>query len=166
MTPRELFDGYAPFIWRTLKYQGVAERDLDDVTQEVFLIVFRKLPDFEPYASMRTWIYGICVRVASDYRKRARHRHEVLVSEAPESTTEATPSSEAERVAAKRQLTEMIQRLDEDKRAVLVLHEIENIPMNEVALIVDCPVKTAYSRLAAARKQLATMLSKANRSEK
>ncbi|OJY27764.1 MAG: hypothetical protein BGO98_41650 [Myxococcales bacterium 68-20] len=166
MTPRELFDGYAPFIWRTLKYQGVAERDLDDITQEVFLIIFRKVDELDSPPSMRPWIYGICVRVASDYRKRARHRHEVLVSDAPESTTEATPSSEAERVAAKRQLTEMIQRLDEDKRAVLVLHEIENIPMNEVALIVDCPVKTAYSRLAAARKHLTTMLSKANRSEK
>src|SRR6478752_2372990 len=79
MTPRALFDHYAAFVWRTLKYQSIAERDLDDVSQEVFLVIFRKLPEFEGRGTIRAWIYWICVRVAADYRKRAHHRHEVLV---------------------------------------------------------------------------------------
>jgi len=166
MTPRELFDRYAPFVWRTLRYQSVAVRDLDDVSQEVFVVIFRKRHEFEPRASIRAWIYGICIKVAADYRKRARNRYEVLVSETPDSAIEPASATEVERFDAKERLTEVIRRLDEEKRAVLVLHEIENIPMSEVALIVACPLKTAYSRLAAARKQMVTMLSKSQRSEK
>ena len=166
MSPRELFDSYAAFVWRTLKYQSVAERDLDDVSQEVFLVIFRKLPEFEPRGSIRAWIYGISIRVAADYRKRARHRHEVLVPEAPDGAIEPVAAAELERSADRERLTAMIQRLDEDKRAVLVLHEIENLPMNEVALVVQCPLKTAYSRLAAARKQMLVMISKSRLSEK
>lgn len=166
MTPRELFDRHASFVWRTLKYQSVAERDLDDVSQEVFLVIFRRLPEFEPHGSIRAWIYGICIRVAAGYRRSARHRHELLVSETPDAGVEPAASSEVERSATKKMLTAMIQRLDDDKRAVLVLHEIENLSMSEVALIVHCPLKTAYSRLAAARKQMLIMLSKSKLSEK
>lgn len=165
ITPRELFEVYAAFVWRTLKYQSVAERDLDDVGQEVFLTIFRKLPEFEPRASLRAWIYGICLRIASDYRKRAHHRHEILVHELPEiGHTEA--SSETDRLAAKNQLTRLLERLDEDKRAVFVLHEIENIPMDEIALILECPLRTIYSRLTAAKKQMLRMLSKSDLVEK
>jgi len=165
MSPREVFDGYAAFVWRTLKYQSVAERDLDDVGQEVFLVIFRKLPEFEPHGSLRSWIYSICVRVASDYRKRIRRRHEVLVHETPESSHDPIASSQADRVAAKLQLIDLVQRLDDDKREVFILHELENVPMAEVAEMVGCPFKTAHSRLAAARKQMLHMLSKSKRSE-
>ncbi len=77
----------------------------------------------------------------------------------------ATTGSEPERRAEQRQLQALLERLDEDKRAVLVLHELEGLPMNEVAELVECPVKTAYSRLAAARKQMLSMLTKSNLSE-
>lgn len=162
MTSRELFETYAAFVWRTLRYQSVAERDLDDVSQEVFVIVFRKLPEFEPHGSMRAWIYGICVRVARDYRNRAHKRHEVLYDDVTEQAGGAA-NADIERRAAQKQLDRMLQRLDEDKRAVLVLHELEGLPMNEVAELVQCPLKTAYSRLAAARKQMLAMLTKSER---
>lgn len=174
VSPRELFESYAAFIWRTLRYQSVAERDLDDVSQEVFLVIFRKLPTFEPRGSLRAWIYGICIRIARDYRNRAHKKHEVLVDELSDQIGQADFGSnasnseveaEAERRAQQRRLHELLQRLDEDKRAVLVLHELEGLPMNEVAELVQCPVKTAYSRLAAARKQMLTMLTKSNLSE-
>ncbi|MDF2694899.1 MAG: polymerase sigma factor RpoE [Labilithrix sp.] len=164
MTPRELFESYAAFVWRTLRYHSVAERDLDDVSQEVFLIVFRKLPNFDPHGSLRAWIYGICMRVARDYRNRAHKRHEVLVDEVSDQGGGSNPAVESERLAEQRRLHEMLQRLDEEKRAVLVLHELEGLPMSEVAELVQCPVKTAYSRLAAARKQMLTMLTKSNAS--
>ena len=166
MSPRELFERYAAFVWRPLKYQAVAERDLDDVSQEVFLVVFRKLAELDDRGPIRPWIYGVCLRVASDYRRRASHRREVLVPEAPDDAIEPAAATELERSDAREQLTAMIQRLDEDKRSVLVLHEIENLPMTEVALVLQCPLKTAYSRLAAARKQMLVMLSKSKLSEK
>ncbi|MDF2692280.1 MAG: polymerase sigma factor RpoE [Labilithrix sp.] len=166
MPPRELFQAYAGFVWRTLKYQSVAERDLDDLSQEVFLIIFQKLPEFEPHGSLRSWIYGITIRVAMGYRKRARHRLEILVDETPEAKADPSASTEVDRISDKRQFTALLARLDEDKREVFVLHTIENVPMAEVAEMIGVPLKTAHSRLATARKQLLEMISKSNRSVK
>jgi RNA polymerase sigma-70 factor, ECF subfamily len=159
LSPSELVESFTPFVLRTLKYHSVAERDLDDVCQEVFIVIFRRLPEFDRARPIRAWIYGICMKVAAAYRRRAHHRREVLVRDAPD---EVAPGSTGPEVASTQQLVAMLARLDEDKRTVLILHEIEELPMNEIALIVDCPVKTAYSRLAAARKQMLVMMSKWN----
>ena len=166
MSPRELFQTYAAFVWRTLRYHSVADRDLDDVSQEVFVIVFRKLADFQPTGSQRAWIYGICIRVAKDYRHRAHNRHEILVDQVTDDVLGGAPNLEPERRAQQRQLDAVLQRLDEDKRAVVVLHELEGLPMTEVAELLEVPVKTAYSRLAAARKQMMTMIAKSKLAER
>src|SRR3954466_4042923 len=80
---QEVFVSHGRFVWRTLRYLGVAEADLEDVCQEVFLVVHRRLAEFEGRSSVRTWVYGIALRVASDYRKRARV-HRERTSEAPQ----------------------------------------------------------------------------------
>src|SRR6188472_4434348 len=59
------------FAWRSLRRLGVPERDLPDATQEVFLVVHKKLPDFDARSRLSTWVYAICLRVASDRRRRA-----------------------------------------------------------------------------------------------
>src|SRR4051794_34808398 len=75
---REVFDTCAPYAWRTLRRLGVGEADVHDVCQEVFVVVHRRLGDFDGTSSLRTWVYGICLRTASQYRRRARHRREEL----------------------------------------------------------------------------------------
>lgn len=165
-TPRELFETYAAFVWRTLRYQSVADRDLDDASQEVFVVFFRKLPEFQPTGSMRAWIYGICIRVAKDYRTRAHKRHEVLVDQVAEEIGGSAPNLEPERRAQQRELDAILQRLDEDKRAVVVLHELEGLGMDEVAEILGIPAKTGWSRLATARKQMMQMITRAKLAEK
>jgi RNA polymerase sigma-70 factor (ECF subfamily) len=81
-TPKLDFDTVfaesSPLVWRTLDRLGVAKADLPDVCQEVFVIVHRRLGDYDGRASVRAWIYGICVRQAADYRKRAHRRYEQL----------------------------------------------------------------------------------------
>ena len=62
----EIFRQYAPFAWRALRRLGVPDADVEDVCQEVFVVVHRKLGDFEGRSSLKTWIYGICPRTASD----------------------------------------------------------------------------------------------------
>jgi RNA polymerase sigma-70 factor, ECF subfamily len=88
MTPSELVESLAPFVMRTLKYHSVAERDLDDVCQEVFIVIFRRLPQFDRDRPIRAWIYGICMKVAAAYRRRAHHRREVLVCDAPDEASD------------------------------------------------------------------------------
>ncbi|HEX9298205.1 MAG TPA: sigma-70 family RNA polymerase sigma factor, partial [Polyangiaceae bacterium] len=68
---RQILDEYAPQVWRTLHYCGVPPSDLQDVCQEVFLVIHRKIGEFEGRSSMRTWVYQICMRVAAGYRRRA-----------------------------------------------------------------------------------------------
>lgn len=150
----EVFRTYSGFVWRVLLRLGVAESDVEDVAQEVFLGVHRNLPRFEGRCSMRTWVYGICHRRAVDYRRRAMVRHEVATDEPPELGEDAGQEEGLDLAQARAQLKHVLDSLDEDKRAVFVLFEIESIPMDEVAEIVGCPLQTAYSRLYAARRKV------------
>lgn len=153
-TLAELFAEHAGFVWSLLRRLGVRASDVEDVSQEVFVVVHRKLPSFEPRANPRTWIYGIAVRVASDYRRSARVRREETTAVLPEPTVDA---SQEDALAAKRGiawLDAVLDELDDDKRTIFVLYEIEQLTMNEIAPIAGCPLQTAYSRLHAARKHV------------
>ena len=151
-TLRQIFDEYAPFVWRTLRHLGVAESDLDDVCQDVFVTVNRKLEGFEQRSSVRTWVYGICLRVASDHRRKAYVRRELPVAAVAEQATPPTQHEDLARSEARALLQGLLHFLDADKRAVFVLYEIEELSMKEIAEAIGCPLQTAYSRLHAARK--------------
>src|SRR3954469_25405956 len=65
---------HGDFVWKMLQRMGVAERQLEDATQDAFLVVHRRLASFDGTASMTTWLYGICLRVAAAHRRRASVR--------------------------------------------------------------------------------------------
>jgi RNA polymerase sigma-70 factor (ECF subfamily) len=150
----ELFSAHANFVWRCLRPLGVADADLEDLTQEVFLVAYRRHATWDGEHA-RAWLYAIARRCASAYRRRGHRRHELCVDEVPESGTEADPST---RIDIDR-LDRALAAIDEDKRAVFVLFEIEEMSMRDVASTVGCPVQTAYARLYAARRELARALS-------
>ena len=150
-----LFREHAPYVWRALRRMGVRESDIEDVCQEVFVVVHKRLADFEGRSSARTWIYGIAMRIASDYRKRASHVREVATETPPDELSRDDPHDALAARQARATLDRLLDQLDDDKRAVFVLYEIEELPMNEVALAVGCPLQTAYSRLHAARSKMA-----------
>ena len=149
-----VFAECAPFVWRVVAPLGVRDADLEDVCQEVFLIVHRRLGTFEGQSSVRTWVCGICFRVASDYRRRAQHRRERPLANVPEGSMPATQDETIERRRALLWLDGVLDTLDDDKRAAFVLFEIEEMPMTDVAEALGCPLPTAYARLYAARKQI------------
>jgi RNA polymerase sigma-70 factor, ECF subfamily len=153
----EIYADHVAFVWRTLRRLGVRERDVDDVCQEVFVIVHRKLSTFDATSTMRTWLFGIARRAAADHRKRAHVRRETLAAPSELDASQARTPDEADALELQRAraiLDEILDELDEAKRAVFVLFELEEMPMSEVAKAVECPLQTAYSRLAAARKQV------------
>jgi len=153
---RQLFDENAKYIWRSLRHLGVPDADVEDICQEVWVTVHRKLPEFEGRSSLRTWLYGICMRVASDYRRSAYVRRERPTSEVPPSAASQSSSvASNEGLEARQALQTLLGLLDDEKRAVLVLYELEGFTMKEVAEIVGTPLQTAYSRLYAAREVLA-----------
>ena len=103
-------------------------------------------------STIRTWLYGIALRCASDYRRRAHVVREVSGAlEAYEPTVGADQPQVVAHRQARALLDRIIDELDDDKRAVFVLFELEELTMAEVAEVVGCPLQTAYSRLYAAR---------------
>jgi RNA polymerase sigma-70 factor (ECF subfamily) len=143
-------------VWRGLRRLGVPERALEDAAQDVFLIVHRRANDFEGRSSVRTWIYGIAVRVAKDYR-RAEARHSQRIEQlaahlVTESANADTPADQAERREANRLLHAALGAMKEELRDVLVLIELEQLPVREAAIALGLRVRTCQRRLRAAHQ--------------
>jgi len=153
---------HAALVLRALRRLGVREADLEDLAQEVFLVVHDKLSGFEGRSALATWVYGICVRVAAGHRRKAFVSREQGLSHAPE---RASSGEHAVRTIAlkqaRQQLDGLLDELDDDKRAVFVLYELEQMPMHDVALAVEVPEQTAWARLYAARKHIETGVARA-----
>jgi RNA polymerase sigma-70 factor, ECF subfamily len=149
----QIFEQHTPFLWRALIGLGVPGHEAQDLCQEIMITVQRRLPDFDG-VSLRGWLYGICVRVASDYRRSARVRREVVSEALPEqvSSTDLAESLDRERDA--RRLLNALSGLDEPKRVAFVLFEIEELTLAEIAEAVGSPIQTVYSRIKSAREQL------------
>lgn len=147
----EVYETHVEFVWRVARRLGVAESALDDAVQDVFVVVHARLHTFEGRSSLRTWIYGIVRRVARDHRPSAR---EHPLDDAREVSGAASAHEQLERAEALRMLHALLDTLDDDKREVFVLSELEEMPMPEVAEAIGINLNTAYARLRAARRDL------------
>ncbi|MBV1857386.1 MAG: RNA polymerase sigma factor [Nannocystaceae bacterium] len=150
-----LFRAHFGFVRRVLQRCGVAEADLDDAVQEVFLVVHRRIDDFQGRSSETTWLYAVAVRVASTLRRSASREHarRSKVGEQMHSASEADPERELSRAQAAALLDRLLDDLDSTKRTVFVLAELEGVPVPEIAQIMAANVRTTHSRLRLARKR-------------
>ena len=145
--------------WRALRRLGVPERDLGDAVQDVFVVVHRKFGEIDLTRPTGAWVYAICLRVASDRRRSAAHRNELL-SEASEQTEHAehaehsaTEEVERGRQAELRALLEAaLEVMSIEQRAVFTLFELEGHTGEEVAALLGVPAATVHSRLRLARE--------------
>ena len=150
---------HADFVWKTLQRFQIRPGDLEDVFQEVFIVVHRRLATYDETARMTTWLYGICRRVASGYRRRAFRRREEPRDEVGSASAEGTtPEDDTARNEALRRLSTMLDELSLEQRAVLTMFEIESMPCSEIAEVMGVPVGTVHSRLHAARKAFESAL--------
>lgn len=154
MTFREVYNEHFRFVWRTLRALGVQERDAPDAVQDVFIVVHRKLPEFEARAKLTTWLFGICYRVASDRRRLAHVRRELPDHETLEARVDegASPAQQAERRQEFALLERALGTLPDEQRAVFILFEINGSPCEEIAETLGAPLGTIYSRLRLARE--------------
>lgn len=156
MTIEALFSTYVGFVWRSLRNFGVGEVDIEDQIQEVFLIAHRRHGQWDGQHP-RAWLYAIARRCASAYRRRSHRRHERTFETLPEPRDTRDPSAHVEIDLLRR----FLDSLDEEKRSVFVLYEIEEMSMREVAEAVQCSPAAAYARLYSARRELAQFLEEA-----
>ena len=148
----EVYTAHAAFVWRTVRRLGVHPADVPDAAQEVFLVVHRKLAEFEGRSLLTTWLFSICLKVAKDVRGRRQRRREDGEDQLAAVTADAAQVDVVAGKQARAVLERALERLDDDKRSVFVLFELEQLPMNEVAQMLKCPAQTAYARLYAARE--------------
>jgi len=159
------------FVWRIVRRMGV-DGQVDDVVQDVFLVVHRRLGDFEGRSSAKTWLYGIVRRVVADHRRTLRRKpgHEAADMAAdgdPEAMTgdEQSPHASVEQSERVRLLHRLLGQLDDDKREVFVLSELEGLTMAEIAEALDVNANTIASRLRAARREFEAALELATQAE-
>lgn len=151
---RSVYEAHFSFVWRMLRRLGVRARDVEDVVQSVFLVVHRRLADFEGRSSLRTWLFGICMRVARDYRSSAYVRRVELSDDATRSAASDGPDALQvfETHERARLVEQILDRMSEAQRIVFVLFEIEGLDGEEIAELLDVPLGTVRSRLRLARK--------------
>ena len=144
------------FTWRALRRLGVPERDLADAAQDVFLVLYRKFEELDRERPFTSWIYAVCLRVASDRRRSALQRHEQLALEAnsnERSETVPVHDAEKEQLSERRELLEAaLDAMSLEQRAVFTLFELEGRTGEEVAMILQIPAPTVHSRLRLGRE--------------
>ncbi len=149
---RSVFDREFDYVWTSLRRLGVPPRDLEDLTHDVFVEVFRNLHRYDPTRPLRPWLFAFAFRFASDYRRLARHRVEVQ-----EEHPAASVDPPADEVVAARELrtliTTALESIDLVRRGVFILHELDAQPMVDIAETLGIPLNTAYSRLRVAREE-------------
>jgi RNA polymerase sigma-70 factor (ECF subfamily) len=152
-----MYDAQVDFVWRNLRRLGVGEGDVDDKTQEVFVIAHRRFGEFEERGhGPRAWLFQIVIRVASDAR-RHRRRHPVDPDGGTAQDRESIAPPQADALVARERLDMLdraLETIDVGRRAVLVLHEIEEMTAPEIAEVMGIPLNTVYSRLRVARGEL------------
>jgi RNA polymerase sigma-70 factor (ECF subfamily) len=149
-----IYAGELKYVRSSLRRLGVGEADLPDVTQDVFVTVYRRLATFDRSRPIRPWLFGVAFRVAADHLRLSRHKREVLPDVRLE-TEDPTPGpddallGQQARALARRALT----FLDVRHRTVLVMHDLWDQPANEIAQALKIPLKTVYTRLRIARER-------------
>ncbi|MCB9549953.1 MAG: sigma-70 family RNA polymerase sigma factor [Myxococcales bacterium] len=152
---RALYDAGFRHVWLTLRRLGVAERDLEDAAHEVFVVVHRRLADYDPARPLRPWLTGIAWRVAADERRRARHHREQLGVDPATACPAPGPEQAVAAEEARALVHRALQTLDLDRRVVFVMAELDGATAPEIAEALGIPLNTAYSRLRVARQRFA-----------
>jgi RNA polymerase sigma-70 factor (ECF subfamily) len=152
---RRLYDEHFPMVFRLAVRLGANGREAADVAQEVFLRVWRGLRNFRGQAQLRTWLYRITLNEVARAGREASVRRAFgavlnLVARVREPAAPA-PDRLAEQAERFAQLQAILARMRPKQRQVFVLYEIEELALEEVAQVLDCPLETVRSRLRHAR---------------
>lgn len=153
-TVTSLYAQYSDFVRRVLRIHGVGSGSVEDAAQDVFLVVFRRLDDFVPRASHKTWLFAIATRVAKDYRRRASRKEGLLeFDEHQAACSRADPHASFVAAQALRELERQLGSLDVARREVFIMAQVEQMTAPEIAETLRVKLNTVYSRLRSARRE-------------
>ena len=153
----EVYRAHAGFVWRVVRRLGVADEALEDVVHDVFLVVHRRLGDYDGRAALTTWLFGISRGVASNHR-RGQLRSQRKLSVVPTPAPGPDPEVRTEQARAAAFVREFLAGLEEDRRLLFELADLEGLKVPEIAEMLGMNLNTAYARLRAVREQLSRAL--------
>jgi RNA polymerase sigma-70 factor, ECF subfamily len=148
-----IYEEHCLFVWRSLRRLGVSEAEVADAVQDVFLVVHRRLSDFEQRCAMKTWLFGIAMQIASEYVRRSPRRREERLADLAVEGSDPSPAEDAARSEAIELLYLLLQNLPAEQRAVFILAELEQMSIIEIASAVGASGHTIASRLKTARRR-------------
>ena len=154
----EIFAAHYDWVRHTVRRLGVPDRDAEDVTHDVMVTVLRILPDYDPTRPIRPWLMGVAFRVTSTHQRSARVRREVIDLPVEPADTRPDPHTSLEADERRRLLVEALADVDESRRPVLVLADIDGCAMPDIVRELGIPLNTGYSRLRIAREELRASL--------
>ena len=157
----DVYREHFAFVWRAAKRLGIGDGSLDDVVQEVFVVVHRRLGDFEGRSSVKTWLFGIALRIVRDHRRAIRRRPvEPAVDVDALQSPANGPAENAEKAEAVRVLHALLDQLADERREVFVMADLEQMTMPDIAEALGIKVNTAYARLRLARQEFEQALAR------
>ena len=163
---RQIHELHADFVWSSLQRLGIHLADLEDSMQDVFVVVHRRLATFDGSSRLSTWLFGICLRVASQYRRKAHRQRERGGVDLQHTAAESeAPDAELLAREAERRLEQVLDALKPERLVVFVMFEVESIGCAEIAEQLGLPLGTVYSRLSAARADFAKAALKLRRQD-
>jgi len=152
------YDAEFEAVWLYLRRLGVPEADVEDAVHDVFVVAHRRYGTYDPSRPLRPWLLGIAFRIAAQWRRR--HRLEVTVADPePERPDETrTPDELVASQQVRSRLQAALAQLDIHQRAVVVMHDLDGIPVPEIARSLEVPLNTVYSRLRLGRAKVTAAL--------
>ncbi|HEY2407059.1 MAG TPA: sigma-70 family RNA polymerase sigma factor [Polyangiaceae bacterium] len=164
----QIYEQYLGFVWSSMRGLGVPHSTLDDAVQEAFVVLHRRLPDFEGRSSLKTFLFGIVVRVARNQRRSVRRAGHLDGLDAAERVADEKPSPHeaASTTQTLERACRLLDQLGDAKREVLLLAEWEQMTAPEIAEVTGLPVNTVYSRLRHAREEFEELLAAEQRRER
>lgn len=155
-----IYRDHAAFVWRVLRRYGFDGPTAEDLMHEVFLVVHRRIADYDGRASMTSWLYGIARGVAANHRRgRAREERRLELVGRPDAGRDLPdPEMHVEAREAADLVAGFLAGLDEDKRVAFELSELEGLTGPEIASLLRVKVDTVYSRVRVARQRFNTLV--------
>jgi RNA polymerase sigma-70 factor (ECF subfamily) len=153
---RTIYEAWFDEVSRWIRALGGLEADRDDIVQEVFLVVRRRLGSFDG-GNLAGWLYRIARRQVRDFRRRAWVRNVFTKRRMDEPDTLPSegggPAAALEHKEKQRILYTLLSKMQEDRRSAFVLFEIEGLSGEEIARVQGVPLNTVWTRLHHARKE-------------
>lgn len=152
---QRIYEAELDYVWNSLRRLGVAPAHLEDLTHDVFSVAWKKLADYDRARPIRPWLFGIAMRLASDFRQLAWQTREVGGEEIDAEDSAPTSDEWVARRQAQALVRKALDTMAMERRAVFVMHELDGVAIPEVAQALNVPLNTAYSRLRLARRDFA-----------